>query len=225
MDFLEAISERSVSILLNGIELEVRRANLGLHYRLSVVLDQWQEARRGKDYRTSARKTIDYVVLATGLNADAIEQAKVSEILIAFTILVAFNKTMDTLPFMLVEKSKTEHEYEYQHRGLASWVAMIAARYGWTADYILNELSPEEAACYLQEAILQDYEDKEFMYRLSDVAYKLEGKGKSARTKYVPLSKPSWMGKKMPKVFIPKAWLPQGNVIDASNFGGEANNT
>lgn len=224
MDFLEAISKRSVSILLNGEELEVRRANLGLHYRLSVVLDQWQEARRNHHYKQAAALTTSYIALATGLDADTVERASIPEILFSFSILVALNRAMDALPFMLVEKSKVEYKYDYQHRGLASWVSLMASHFGWTADYILNDLSPEEAACYLQEAIIQEYDDKEFAYRLSDVAYKLEGKGKNAKAKYIPFPKPSWMGKRIPKLLVPKKWYPQGNVIDASNFGRQGGN-
>jgi hypothetical protein len=224
MDFLEAISKRSVSILLNGEGLEVRRANLGLHYRLSVVLDQWQEARRNHHHKQASELTIGYIALATGLDTDTVRQASVSEILFAYTVLVSLNRAMDALPFMLIEKSKAEYGYEYQHRGLANWVAEIAARYGWTADYILDELSPEEAACYLQEAIIQEYDDKEFMYKLSEVAYKMEGKGKSAKSRYIPFPKPSWMAQKAPKLLIRKTWYPQGNVIDSSNFGKPTGN-
>lgn len=221
MDYLEAITKRSTSILLSGQRLEVRRANLGLHYRLSVILDQWQEANRGKNYRTSVEKTIDYVALATGLDTEAIKkQASVFEIMLGFTMLVALNKPSDVLPFMLVKRSKEEYDYDYKHRGLADWVATLSAHYGWTSEYVLDNLSPEEASCYLQEALIQDYEDKEFAYRLSfDVAYKLEGKGKSARYRYIPFPKPSWMARKIPSFRVPKAWYPQGNVIDASNFG------
>jgi hypothetical protein len=220
MDYLEAISRRSISIFLSGQELEVRRANLGLHYRLSVILDQWQEARKGKDYQTSVESTLRYVALATGLDIEAVRQAKPFEVLFNFAILVALNKVEDSLPFMLVEETKKEkYKYDYEHRGLAGWVSGLAAHYGWTAHYVLNELSPEEAACYLQESIIEDHEDKEFLYRLSEVAYKIEGKGKNAKAKYIPLQKPTWMGKEMPKVRIPKAWVPQGNVIDGSNFG------
>lgn len=224
MDYLEAITKRSTSILLSGQRLEVRRANLGLHYRLSVILDQWQEASKGKNYRMSVEKTIDYVALATGLDTDAIsQQASVFEIMLGFTMLVALNRPSDVLPFMLVKRSKEEYDYDYKHRGLADWVSTLSAHYGWTSEYVLEHLSPEEATCYLQEALIQDYEDKEFMYRLSEVAYKIEGKGKSARAKYVPFPKPSWMARKIPSLRVPKAWYPQGNVIDASNFGQRAN--
>jgi hypothetical protein len=222
MDYLEAISRRSVSVFLNGQELEVRRANLGLHYRLSVVLDQWQEARRSKDYSMSIKLTIDYVALATGLDIELVKQARPFDILATLYILIALNKTEDALPFMLIEKSKQKYKYDYDHRGLATWVSRLAGHYHWTADYILDGLSPEAAACYLQEAIIDEHADKEFLYRLSEVAYKLEGKGKNARAKYIPFPQPTWMGKEMPKVRIPKAWLPQGNIIDASTFGQRA---
>lgn len=224
MDFLEAITKRSTPILLNGQRLEVRRANLGLHYRLSVLSDQWQEARRKHDYSRAVDLTFSYVALVTGLDIEAVEQAKPFEVLIGFTILVALNEAGDALPFMLVEKSKTEYKYDYKHRGLAGWVSRLSAHYGWTAEYILDELTPEEAACYLQEAIIQDYEDKEFLYNLSDASTKVVGRGRSARAQHVPFPKPSWMGKKMPKIMVPKVWYPQGNVIEAGDLGRPAGN-
>jgi len=224
MDFLEAITKRSTSILLNGQEHEVRRATLGLHYRLSMLSDQWQEARRKHDYTQAVGLTFSYVALATDLDIETIKQASPSEILIGFIILLALNRAGDALPFMLVEQSKTEYNYDYENRGLANWVSRLAAHYGWTSAYVLNELTPEEAACYLQEAIIQDYESKEFLYNLSDKSYKIIGKGESARAQHVPFWKPSWMGKKLPKIMVPRSWYPQGNVIEAGDIGRPAGN-
>jgi len=224
MDFLEAITKRSTSILLNGQGLEVRRATLGLHYRLSVLSDQWQEARRGRDHKRSSELTLGYVALATGLDIEIVKQAKPSEVLIAFIVLTALNQTSDALPFMLVEQSKTEYNYDYENRGLANWVSRLSAHYGWTSEYVLGELTPEEAACYLQEAIIQDHEDKEFLYSLSDASVKIIGKGEHARAQRVPFPRPSWMAKKLPKIMVPRAWYPQGNVIEAGDLRRPAGN-
>ena len=82
---------------------------MGLHYRLSVILDRWQEARRKHNYKDAVNLTLDYIALATGLDIEAVGQAKPSEVLISFHILAALNRASDALPFMLVEQSKTDH--------------------------------------------------------------------------------------------------------------------
>lgn len=219
MDYLEAITQRSTSIPLNGQELEVRRANLGLHYRLSVTLDQWQEARRNLNYGLSVDLTFSYIALATGLDTEEVKQAKPSEILIGFVVLTALNRPSGDLPFMREKRDKVDYDYDYDNRGLAYWVSRLSACYSWTAEHILEGLTPEEAACYMQEVLIKDHEDKEFLYKLSDASVKIVGKGKSARTVPVPFPRPSWMVKKPPKVRMPKSWLPQGVVIEAGDIG------
>lgn len=223
MDYLEAITQRSVTILLNGAELVVRRANLGSHYRLSIILDEWQEARRKKEHHKASELTLAYVALATGLDIKAIETSGISEVMFAFTMLMRLNQAQDDLPFMQIKRRgrREEYEYDYPHRALADWVARLANHYAWTSKYILEQLTPEEAICYMQEMLLQDYEDKEFIYRLSEVAYTYDKGSKKARL--VPFPKPSWMAKKLPTVRIPKSiaakWYPQGNVIEAGDIG------
>lgn len=223
MDYLEALTRPSVSILLSGQELRVRRANLGLHYRLSVILDQWQEARKGRDYQQSVDLTFSYIALATGLVTEEVRQAKPAEILIGFVMLTALNKPSGDLPFMQEKQDRAEYDYDYPNRGLAYWVSRLSACYGWTSEHILEQLTPEEAACYMQEAIIRDHENKEFAYRLSEVAYPIIGSGKSARARYRPYPGPSWMAKKLPKIRMSKdfakKWLPQGVVIEAGDIG------
>jgi len=223
MDYLKAIERPSVIILLNGKELRVGRAVLGLHFRLSVIQDQWREAKEGRDYKRMVALTFEYIASATGLDIEW-EEVRLLEVMAAFIALQALNRPMDDLPFMQMRAREGEYGYDYENRALANWVARLAGHYSWTADYVLNELMPEEAACYMQEAIIQDYEDKEFLYRLSEVAYKVEGTGKSARAKYVPFPKPSWMDRKIPKIMVPKTWMPQGNVIEAGDIGGPTGN-
>jgi len=219
MDYLEATLPRFASVLLNGHELRVVRAPLGLHYRLSEIMDRWQDARNASDQVKAAELTFSYVALATGLEDKEVRQASLIEVLASFLLLVNLNRASGVLPFMSTDHPKEEHDYDYKNRGLANWVTILAGQYGWTPQYILEELSPEEAMCYLQEALLQKHGDREFLYRLSEMAYTIEGKGKNARSRYVPFPKEPWMAKKMPKILVPKTWLPQGQVIDASNLG------
>ena len=226
MDYLQAIERPSVSILLCGQELKVRRANLGLHYRLSVILDQWQEARRSGDYKNSVALTLNYIALATDRD---IECASLSEIMVSFFTLRNLNTPQDDLPFMRMKLRgrKLERNYDYEHRALADWVSRLSEHYGWTAHYVLNKLTPEETICHMQEALIHEYEEKEFLYRLSEVAYKIEGKGKSAKAKFVPFPKPGWMVEKPPAIQVPKkvwkAWVPQGNIIEAGDIGRAGN--
>lgn len=106
--------------------------------------------------------------------------------------------------------------YDYEGRKWAWWVHKLASRYGWTRDEIL-ELWPEEAAAYLQEVIIAEYDEADERRSLSKLAYHTD---QSNTMKFRPLPRPGWIiDPPRPKqIRIRRDMLPVGNVIDLSNL-------
>jgi len=169
LDFLVALElkERSVAVILGGQARTIRRAPLGLHYRLQAVED-----------------ALAYVSLASGLSEDDL---LVEELAPAFTAIARLNsRAGHSILEVLASPERPKPAFDYRGRGLASVVHDLAHAYGWTADYILNELSPEEAWCYLQEVHLEEHHRRLFSYNLSDL-------GRDKRGRQKPMSDPAWM--------------------------------
>lgn len=110
------------------------------------------------------------------------------------------------------EKSKDE-SWEYEGRTWHLYSHLLAKSYGWNLEYIAK-LPVLEVLSKIQEIIVEDQLDKEFVYSLSEIAYAYDKNTKTS--KFVPLPRPHWMRTKaqpIKKFVLPKAMLPMGNVI------------
>lgn len=102
--------------------------------------------------------------------------------------------------------------YDYKDRSWALWVHKLASRYGWTREQVFD-LWPEEAACYMQEIMVSEFQEYEEIRVLSEVSYKYDKLTKTS--KYIDLPKPSWMLSKsdnLPIYRIRKTILPVGDI-------------
>ena len=112
------------------------------------------------------------------------------------------------------EKSK-EEPWHYQNRTWNLYSHMLAKSYGWTMEYIAN-LPVLDALAHIQEILVDEQLEREFIYDLSEVAYSYDQRSKTS--KHVPLPRPYWMRPKVKgiqeiKTFkIPASALPMGNV-------------
>jgi len=168
LDFLSALAlkEATVTVTLGGVERTIQRARLGLHYRLAEL------------------DALSYVSLASGVPEDDIS---LEEWAPAFGAIARLNSRAGLSVLELVSSpEKAKPAFDYRGRGLATIVHDLAHAYGWTAAYILEELSPEEAWCYLQEIHLERHEERVWAYNLSDLGRDKHGKQK-------PLRDPPWM--------------------------------
>ena len=78
----------------------------------------------------------------------------------------------------------------------------------------IGDLHVVEAFAKIQEIVVDEQLDREFIYGLSEVAYRYDKASKSS--KFVPLPRPVWMRPKIEpvkKVLIPAAMLPMGVVM------------
>lgn len=107
----------------------------------------------------------------------------------------------------------------YEGRYLAKITALLASTFGWSADYVLRELTGYEVAFFVQEALLVDHARREWDYMLADVGFKKEGD----EYKKQPFSPLLWMTKvpkaaseKMREKINPR-YLPDGHIVDFGN--------
>ena len=117
-----------------------------------------------------------------------------------------------TKPFpILLHKSESKTSWDYEGRTWYFWLHTLASSYGWEIEQV-KSLDIDDAIGLLQEILLDKYDDRNFLWRTSRVAYHT----KSGR--FQPLDKPNWMKagikiKKPPKQKIRKDFLPVGNVV------------
>lgn len=146
--------------MLGGRSFTAQRARLHLHYELRSLLQQAEGL-------PPADLMFRYVALATGQTEDEIDLAEPSELLEAFGILAELNRFRGTLPVLWPTAGMGNGAREdYPNRALASMVTRLSHAYGWGVDHIL-ELGPEEAACYLQEAVIIEHQEREVEWRMS----------------------------------------------------------
>lgn len=217
MDFYEATEPRSTEITIAGEPHRIERARLGRFFRLGELYRKYQEALIEQNGR-SIDHLFDYLVLASGIGRKAWENSTPLEFASGFLRLVELNRAQLNLPLFSDSRKREEKIYDYNGRFIATWVTRLARMYGWTAEYILDGLFPEEVMAYLQEAEIQEFNEREFAYSLSEMAYVYDKATKKSR--YVPLKRPGWMFEKKPKEAkgeepkIPSRFIPQGVVID-----------
>lgn len=145
------------------------------------------------------------------------------------TEIILANPAPPMLPWQrteITDKEKNEDivlesDLGYEGRELAEIVATLASAFGWTADYILGILTYAEVAMYMQEALLKEHSQLNWLYTFSETGFKKEG------NEYVkvPLPTPDWMKRVKPvrmksTVKIPDRFKPDGVIIDYTRGQG-----
>lgn len=213
--YLDAIDPvQGCYVVLSRGKRWINRARLGLHLRLSRLLEEFEATTDAPDL---ARLVRAYLA-ACGIDDDG----PGLPLLAAFCQLVELNNWQWQLAFMARREAAdaTKPVYDYPHRVWAWWVHKIATRYGWSRVQIF-ELWPEEAAAYLQEIFVAEFEEEEARRALSETSYSYNKA--TQKSHFVPLPRPAWMVNQEKEEVktrkILKSMLPQGNVIDLGGFG------
>lgn len=210
MDYIKAATQRTEDVIISGKYYKIDRLPLFKHYKLKNIA---YKIDKGIDIVDAI---FDYIKLASGL--DNVEDIPLEELPKLFDKLTELNKVSDedTLPWQKTfnAEGNVRINVDYDNRELAIIVDILASTYGWDIETIHN-MSPELAACYVQEALLDDWKTKEFQYMMFEGAYDKEGK-------YKPFPKPSWyieiVGATMDeaKTMVPSRFMPGGVVFDVT---------
>ena len=122
------------------------------------------------------------------------------------------------LPLLKPSKQKESKEpWDYEGRGYAMYVHIIAGKYGWTEKEICN-LKLDTALALVQEIITDEQLDREFLWGMSEKSYSYNAKTKVGRA--IPLDRPYFMKEEVKepvKTKILKSMMPMGQkagIID-----------
>jgi hypothetical protein len=213
VDYFEALELKraAVQVTLGGRPYAILRARLGEHYALETILSDFaKKAGASAAMRRYVERAADVVL------ADLDPQATLAELVAAFDairFLNTFRGTLAMLQAMAPRRHRAAPE-DYPNRTLASIVSRLAHAYGWTVDHILG-LGPEEAVCYLQEAVVIEHEEREFRW---NVAGPTDKRGK--RIPFPPLRWPRLPAKQGAGASRPvPAWMmPQGVIVRPADY-------
>lgn len=223
--YLDAISPNQIATVFLPEGQTVDRAKFGLHLRLGEIAQDYFSILPQKSANLIALTVKRYLFVA-GVKYDP-ESVTGRMLLDAFVILRELNTFQMDLAFMRPDNSidttkEAKPQFEYSGRMWALWIHKLASRYGWTRDYIFS-LYPEEAACYLQEVLLSEYEDLEMKRLLSELSWKYDKQSK--KSSFVPTPKPSWMIPEYKQeetiMKVPRVAMPAGVVKSLSGMGGD----
>lgn len=209
MDFL-TVTDPAQGITLAG--QWIPRPRFGLHLRLGELSEQIQQAIKGGEPQQAAALVALYLDMYGFVFGDL----SGVERLACYSSLFDLNKIKMLFAFQVAPSEKHEPAaYDFNGRNWAWWVHKLATRYGWTSEYVFN-LFPEEAAAYLQEILVSEYDEIDDRRSLSELAYKYNKI--TQESKFHPIPRPAWMKEKdsdKPKTRrIRRDMLPIGNVID-----------
>lgn len=209
MDFLDIISPNQGVWLF---EQWIPRARLGLHLRLSRILERITY----EDVQDTSQAIKEYLKLAE-MDTSVLTGLKQLRALLVLSELNRLQTTLAFLEWNGPEDTK-EPPYTYPSRAWALWVHKLASRYGWGRVEIFN-LWPEEAATYIQEIMLAEYDEADERRGLTELGYKYDKTTKKSR--FIPLPRPGWMMEKpneLPKKMrIRRDRLPVGNIINLTS--------
>jgi len=160
---------------------------------------------------------IDYILLASYYPAWYIENLSWRRVIALYYKISDKCYPALSLPLLTParkEKKRKIMSWEYEERSWYMYAHRFAGKYGWSLKVIAN-LNVETALALLQEILLEEQLDNEFVWGMSEIAYVYDKNTK--KSKFQPLARPSWMWEvapKIPKIKIKKSLVPVGMVVN-----------
>ena len=125
-----------------------------------------------------------------------------------------------TKPFPILSSNKGDDSaWGYEGRNWYFWLNLFSYNYGWNIDYV-KQLDIDDAIGLLQEILLIEQREKDFIWTTTEVAYEYNAKTKKSRLKL--LDRPEWMRKgfkadtsepRKKKTRIRRDFLPIGRIV------------
>ena len=175
MDFIQALERPVIIVILNGVGYQVRKSSLYQFFRQQEILREKTEDR--------IIKYVAFSIFDSAVN----EQLEVAQSWFYVDVVDAFEAIFRlNTPMMLhidTMKDTSNISYNYTNKALAAIVTRLASAFHWDRDFILHEITYDEAKCYLQQLVEADHQDREFAYSLSEVGFDKRGK----KQKFPPL--------------------------------------
>ena len=208
----------SIKVTIDGHEVNVPRARLGLFLHLEYHLSTLRKATEDRSSSRIVGAIHQYLELAAGQSIDMPTMTWI-EFYSLFVEVRGLNTLPRDLPMLKGAgfRRRDPAPWDHPYRPRILWIHMIASTYGWARAEI-EYLWPEDAAVYVQEILTDEQLQKEWEHMLSSVAHPVDKQGKD---KYVKIARPAWMSPKPRKTKIPKRMLPMGHIINISGVEPE----
>ena len=166
----------------------------------------------------------DFLSTALHFPSKFYRKAKWIFVVKAFYASVAHNFYKTDLALFESTKEKKKNDtvsWDYEGRSLHLYSHLLAKEYGWKLEYIYN-LKLDYALPLIQEILLDEQLEKEFLWETSERSAYYDDKAKV--TKANPLPRPSWMqkhidpAKELKITKIPVNMMPVGNAITSEQI-------
>lgn len=162
MDYLEALRRPVIELVIDEETYTARKASLRQFWSLLNIQHKVSD---------DATRIIEYVACALSVEVDLVGSWFALDVARAYEDLLMLNAPQDIQLDHVQQNGQGDNAYGYDNRALAVIVVRLASAFGWSRDYILDELTYDEARCYLQELAIVEHSEKEFDYSLSQIAY------------------------------------------------------
>lgn len=205
----------SIRVTIDGREVKISRARLGLFLSLERHLTDLRKAINGRNSGLAVQAILSYLQEATDKQID-IGDMPWYEFYSLFTQIRTLNTLSRELPMLKGSgfKRRDPVPWDHAYRPSILWIHLIATAYSWSLTEIEN-LWPEDGATYVQEILTDEQLRKEWEYMLSSVAHPRDKKGKDL---FTPLPRPSWMTSKPKKQRLLRKMQPVGTIINISGI-------
>lgn len=167
-----------------------------------------------------------YLSTALHLSSKHYRKASWEKVVKAFYKTIKMTQCQIVLPIFSPSKEKLKEEpWHYENRDWHSYVHMLSKNYGWTIEYISN-LKVEEALAKIQEILIDEQLEKEFLWTMSERSAYYDDKSKVMKMN--PLPRPHWMSKHIDPAKeltvhkIPTGMMPSGNGISQNDLIAQA---
>lgn len=158
-----------------------------------------------------------YLSTALCISPRYIQQASWTQLISAFYKTVLLTACQFSLPILEPSKEKIEEDaWNYEGRTWYQYAHLLSHSFGWNFEYISN-LSVQDALSAVQEILVNDQLEKEFLWDTSERSTYWDDKTKTSKRN--PLPRPQWMNKKIDPqkelrvTQIPVNMLPTGKGI------------
>lgn len=228
-NFFDARLREQKTVSVGGRPVLIRTFSFFRHVNFEKFRKEYFKCALDKKTSPKAR----YEKFVDLLNASGIDwsDAEPEELPNIFEAVIRVNKLPPFLAWQdtsdIKDKKKDvqatmEDNTHYDGRDVASTVALLSSEFGWTADYILENLSLYEVNCYVQEALLIQHKRQEMYYNFAEIGFKKVGDSYEK----VPYPDPPWVKKtsvvvpeQMKNTEVPRRFQPDGYIVDFTKKG------
>lgn len=210
------IADVGMTIMLRAVDKFYSRPKFGRFLELEETKNKIRQAAKRKE-KQFPDLLVSYVSAAFFIPKFILDRVRWDLLFGLFGIIASHSKPTSDIPLLKPHATKDKKDtWDYDGREHAMYVHIIARAYGWSKKTIDN-LDIDDALKLIQEIIVDEQLDREFLWSMSDRSYIYNYKTKSGKPN--PLERPYFMKEetKAPeKMLIPKSMMPMGNVSYAT---------